>query len=95
MNAVDELVGIGERLGRGRGRQSLAFQLREQSVHSIGDGGGKWKRRDKWSASKMAMAAAGWLTVPCRVSKRRLWVWAMHARMMFDMRVSTSLSHHL
>ena len=33
-------------LGMGRERRSLAFQLRKQSVHIVGDGGGKWKRRD-------------------------------------------------
>ena len=49
----------------------------------------------KWSASKMAVAAAGQSTVPCRVSERRLWAWAMRARTTFDMRVSMSPSHHL
>ena len=45
MNSVEELLDVvGDRLGRER--RSLAFQLREQSVHGIGDGGGKWKRRD-------------------------------------------------
>ena len=31
----------------------------------------------KWSASKMAGAAAGWSSVLCRVSERGLWAWAM------------------
>ena len=43
----------------------------------------------KWSASKMVVAAVGWSSVPCRVSERRLWAWAMRARTTFDMRVST------
>ena len=39
-------------LGMGRERGSLAFQLRKQSVHIVGDGGGKWKRRDAGAAMK-------------------------------------------
>ena len=50
MYSVEEFVSVGYSVGcrcRGRERGSLAFQLREQSVHGIGDGGGTGSRRDR------------------------------------------------
>ena len=56
----------------------------------VGEFGTNAELGSKWSASKIAVAAAGWSSVPCRVSERRLWAWAMRERTTFDIRVSTS-----
>ena len=61
MNGVEEFLDAVGFEWRGRERRSLAFQLREQSVHGIGDGGGKWKRRD----GGLVMARAVFYCVTC------------------------------
>ena len=48
-----------------------------------------WTPSITWSLAKTTAAALGSSKMPCRVRLWRLWAWAILARTMWDMRVST------